>query len=123
MPNTGEGLGGTTGTGYYGGETGSESGGTTGGASSFVENARSQVSNAVDRLDLRSQIEQHPLRTLALAAAAGYILGGGLLTRFTLKLVMGGAKLASLPLLRDELSGFLGGSGGSRDQEFEGGET
>ena len=43
---------------------------------------------------LREQVQQHPLRSLAVAAGAGFVLGGGgLLGRATGKLVASGLRM------------------------------
>jgi len=81
-----------------------------GNAGSVLEDARTQLSGAWDRLDLRSQVEQHPFRTLGIALGAGYVLGGGLFTKLTGRLLFGGIRmgmrLAALPVLRDEIMGL-----------------
>ncbi len=61
-----------------------------------------------ERLDLSRELESHPYRTLALAAAAGYVLGGGLFTPLTGHLVRVGLRLALLPMAQ---AAFLGGRG------------
>jgi len=62
--------------------------------------------------ELRDKVEEHPWRALALAVGAGYIVGGGLFTALTGRLLFTGIKfgtrLAALPLVRDELMGFIG---------------
>jgi ElaB/YqjD/DUF883 family membrane-anchored ribosome-binding protein len=62
--------------------------------------------------DLRDRVEEHPWRMLGLAVGAGYILGGGLFTALTGRLLLGGLRIgmrvAALPLVREELLGALG---------------
>jgi hypothetical protein len=62
--------------------------------------------------DLRDKVEEHPWRALGLALGAGYIVGGGLFTALTGRLLFSGIKvgtrLAALPLVRDEVMGFIG---------------
>lgn len=60
------------------------------------------------RLDLSRELSEHPYRTLALAAAAGYVLGGGLFTPLTGSLMRVGLRLAMLPMAQ---AAFLGGTG------------
>ena len=62
-----------------------------------------------ERLDLSREIQAHPYRTLALAAAAGYVLGGGLFTPLTGNLLRVGLRLALVPMAQ---ATFLGGRGG-----------
>jgi hypothetical protein len=61
--------------------------------------------------DLREQLEERPWRTLGMAAAAGYVVGGGLFSALTGRLLLGGLKVgvrvAALPLVRNELMGFI----------------
>lgn len=82
---------------------------------SAVENAKRQVSDVADRYELRDRIEAHPLRAVGLALGAGYVLGGGLFTALTARLLFGGVRvgmrLAALPFLRDELMGLIGERG------------
>jgi len=72
--------------------------------------ARDSVQTMVS--ELRDKVEEHPWRTLGLALGAGYIVGGGLFTALTGRLLFTGIKLgtrlAALPLVRDEVMGFIG---------------
>lgn len=61
-----------------------------------------------ERLDLTRELAEHPYRTLALAAAAGYVLGGGLFTPLTGRILRIGLRAAMLPLAQ---ATFLGGRG------------
>ena len=74
-----------------------------------VEDMRHSIENVAD--DLRERVEEHPLKTLGMAVAAGYIVGGGLFTALTGRLLFGGlrigVRLAALPLVRDEMLGFI----------------
>jgi hypothetical protein len=76
---------------------------------SAVDEARRSVESLAD--DLRERVEEHPLRTLGLALGAGYVLGGGLFTALTGRLLFGGLRiglrLAALPLVREELLGMV----------------
>lgn len=63
------------------------------------------------RLDIQNRIEQHPYRTLAAALGIGYVLGGGLFTRLTGRIVGTGfrlgVRLAALPILKDQVQRLL----------------
>jgi hypothetical protein len=76
---------------------------------SAVDEARRSIETLAD--DLRDQVEEHPWRTLGMALGAGYILGGGLFTALTGRLIFGGlrigVRLAALPLVREELLGMV----------------
>lgn len=106
--------------GFYENESRSGQSGGASDVSGMVQSARTQLNDAWTRLDLRSQVEQHPLRTLAIALGAGYVLGGGLFSRLTGKLVFTGVRLglkaAAVPYLRDELGGLMGSLSGQRGQ-------
>jgi len=52
---------------------------------------------------LARAIQDHPIRTLLLAAGAGYVFGGGLLTPTTGRLLRVGLRAVALPLLRRQL--------------------
>jgi hypothetical protein len=76
---------------------------------SAFDEAKRSIETVVE--DLRERVEEQPLKTLAMALGAGYILGGGLFTALTGRLLFGGlrigVRLAALPLVRDELMGFV----------------
>jgi len=60
--------------------------------------------------DIEGRVNRHPYGTLAVALGIGYVLGGGLFSRLTGR-VLGaglriGLRLAALPLLKDELFGL-----------------
>ena len=59
-----------------------------------------------ETLDLRGRVERHPYGMVLAAMGAGYVLGGGLFTPFTGRMVRLGLKLAALPLVKDELLGI-----------------
>jgi hypothetical protein len=54
--------------------------------------------------DLMSELEHRPFRTLALAAGAGYLLGGGLFSRLTLRAVSLGARVAIVATIASDLA-------------------
>ena len=60
------------------------------------------------RVDLARQIQEHPYRTLAIAAGLGYVIGGGLFTPLTRHLLGVGMRVAVLPALQSSL---LAGAG------------
>jgi ElaB/YqjD/DUF883 family membrane-anchored ribosome-binding protein len=74
-----------------------------------VSDARQSVETMVS--DAREMVDEHPWRAVGMAVGAGYVLGGGLLTPFTGRLLYGvlriGIRLAALPLIRDELMGLV----------------
>jgi len=54
---------------------------------------------------LRRQLEANPYLTLAAAAVAGYVLGGGLASRLTRLALGAGARVAVVVFTRELLSG------------------
>jgi hypothetical protein len=64
---------------------------------------RAATSELVRALDVRRRVQTHPYGALAAALGVGYVLGGGLFTRLTARLLKTGvrvsAELATLPLL------------------------
>jgi hypothetical protein len=64
-------------------------------------------------LDVRAFVEAHPVGAVATALGVGYVLGGGLFTRLTYKLLGLGVQFALLPALERELSGLAGTVGKS----------
>ena len=58
-----------------------------------------------ERLDIGRQLQEHPYRTLAIAAGIGYVLGGGLFTPLTGTLLRIGARAAMLPMLQNTITG------------------
>lgn len=86
------------------------------------EDTRAAAEDLGHTVDLRGRLERHPYGTLAVAFGVGYLLGGGLFTPATARVVRMGMKLAALPLVKDELLNLaeavvddvLGGSRGAR---------
>ncbi|MGA9521779.1 MAG: hypothetical protein WBV82_09955 [Myxococcaceae bacterium] len=75
-------------------------------AQQFVNEAKGTVRQLEETLDLRGRVERNPYGMMLAAVGAGYVLGGGLFTPFTGKIVRLGLKLAALPLVKDELLGI-----------------
>ena len=77
----------------------------------------SDVAEAVEEtaLDVRAFVEAHPVGAVATALGVGYVLGGGLFTRLTSKLIglslRFGVQFALLPVLERELTGLAGNLG------------
>jgi hypothetical protein len=73
------------------------------------DEAKRSVTTLAD--DVQDQLEEHPFRTLGLAVGAGYLLGGGLFSALTGRLLFGGlrigVRLAAIPLVREELMGII----------------
>jgi len=68
--------------------------------------ARGAVQDLSQTLDVRGRVQRHPYGTLLAAAGIGYVLGGGLFSPLTARILRLGIRLAALPLVKDELLGI-----------------
>ena len=70
------------------------------------DNARGAVTDLRDTMDLAGRVERNPYLMVVAAVGVGYVLGGGLFTRTTGRLLRLGVRLAALPMVKDELLGM-----------------
>lgn len=56
------------------------------------------------RIDINRELQEHPYRTLAIAAAVGYFLGGGLFTRMTAGMLRVGVRAMAIPAFQTAMS-------------------
>jgi hypothetical protein len=75
-------------------------------AQELWSNARSAVSDLGQTLDLKGRVERNPYGMVAAAIGVGYVLGGGLFTPLTARVLKLGMRLAMLPFVKDELLGM-----------------
>jgi hypothetical protein len=75
-------------------------------AQQLVTEARSAVHDFVEAVDLRGRVSRHPYAMVAAAAGIGYVLGGGLFTSLTGRVLRLGLRVAALPFVKDELVGL-----------------
>ncbi len=75
-------------------------------AQQLWSDARGAVTDLQDTLDLKGRVERNPYLMLAAAFGVGYVLGGGLFTRTTARVIRLGVRLAALPMVKDELLGM-----------------
>jgi hypothetical protein len=68
--------------------------------------AKSVVSDFTESVDLKGRVDRHPYGMLLAAAGVGYVLGGGLFTPLTGRILRLGLRLAALPIVKEELVGF-----------------
>lgn len=73
-------------------------------AQALAGELREAATDIQSKLDIQGRMERNPYATLAVAAGMGYVLGGGLLTPFTGRVLRWGFKLMLLPMLRNELA-------------------
>ncbi|HEX8440621.1 hypothetical protein [Archangium sp.] len=75
-------------------------------AQQLWDDARGAVTDLQGTLDLKGRVERNPYMMLAAAFGVGYVLGGGLFTRTTARVIRLGVRLAALPMVKDELLGM-----------------
>ncbi len=73
------------------------------GAAKTVNSALNGVADATGVTD---RVAQNPYGRVAAALATGYVVGGGLFTPTTARLVQLGVKVASIPVVRNQLLGL-----------------
>jgi hypothetical protein len=69
----------------------------------MLRDANSALNGVADAVGLTPKVEKNPYALVAAALGAGYVLGGGLLTPTTARLLRLGLKLASVPMVRERL--------------------
>src|SRR4051812_17778161 len=88
-------------------------------AQRLLSDARTAVTDLTEQIDLRGRVDRNPYGMVAAAIGVGYVLGGGLFTPLTARIIKLGVRLAALPFVKDELvgmaeaavSGFAAGTG------------
>src|SRR5688572_18325490 len=70
----------------------------------LMDDIKAAARDLSERIDVQGRIERNPYGTLLAAAGVGYILGGGLFTRATGRILGVAARLMLVPLVRAELS-------------------
>ena len=60
-------------------------------------------------IDLRGRVQRNPIGMVLAAAGVGYVLGGGLFSALTGRMVRVGLRLALIPLVKSQLSNIAGG--------------
>jgi len=79
--------------------------------------AQGAVNQIKETLDIQGRVDRHPYGMILAAVGIGYVLGGGLFSRMTARLVRLGFRVAALPFVKEELLNLAKGAmAGSRDQ-------
>jgi hypothetical protein len=68
----------------------------------------SQLQDLGKTLDLNGRVQRNPFGMLAAAAGVGYLLGGGLFSPLTGKLLRVGLRLALIPVIKSQLASLAG---------------
>jgi hypothetical protein len=77
-------------------------------AKAFKEAVASQATSFSQSIDLRGRVQKNPIAMVAAAAGIGYVLGGGLFSPLTARLLRYGLRLALIPLVKSQLKGIVG---------------
>jgi hypothetical protein len=77
-------------------------------ARAFKDAIGSQAESFTRSIDLRGRVDRNPVGMVLAAAGIGYVLGGGLFSPLTGKLVKVGIRLALIPLVKSQLSNIAG---------------
>ena len=72
-------------------------------AQHLIDEARSAVEDLRSTLDVTGRVKRHPYAMIGAALGIGYVLGGGLFSSFTARLIKLGVRLAALPVVRSQL--------------------
>lgn len=68
-----------------------------------LQNANAALNGVADAVGLSDKVEKSPYAMVAAALGIGYVLGGGLFTPTTFRVLRLGMKLASIPAVKDRL--------------------
>jgi len=79
-------------------------------ARAFKEAIGNQAESLTRSIDLRGRVQRNPLGMMLAAAGVGYILGGGLFSPFTARLLRYGLRIAIIPLVKSQLESIVGGA-------------
>ena len=89
--------------------------------SQTAEQAWSKTRDAISSVDVKGRVRRNPYGSMAAAVGIGYVLGGGIFTPLTARIVgLGlrlGMRLALLPLLKQELFELAEGLDGGEVSE------
>jgi hypothetical protein len=77
-------------------------------ARAFKEAVASQAESISKSVDLRGRVYRNPIAMVVAAAGIGYVLGGGLFSPLTGKLLRYGLRLAVIPLVKSQLANLAG---------------
>jgi len=75
-------------------------------AGRILNESRAMVYDFAGSFNLKDRVERHPVQAVLFAAGIGYVLGGGLFTRYTGRMTGLAVRLAVLPFVRRELAGI-----------------
>lgn len=65
--------------------------------------ANDLLTDLSEAIDLNGRMDRHPYQTILIAAGVGFVASGALFSRFTLRVVGMGIRVAALPILEERL--------------------
>jgi hypothetical protein len=80
-------------------------------ARAFGNALSGSMENLSRALDLRGRVERHPIGMVAAALGVGYVLGGGIFSPTTARLLRIGVRLALVPIIKSQINAFSGDTG------------
>jgi hypothetical protein len=80
-------------------------------ARAFGNALSGSMENLSRAMDLRGRVERNPIGMVAAALGVGYVLGGGLFSQTTARLLRIGVRLALVPIVKSQINAFSGGAG------------
>jgi len=83
-------------------------------ARAFTDAVRSQAQSFSESIDLRGRVQRNPIGMAAAAAGLGYVLGGGLFSPLTGRLLKYGVRIALIPFLKNQLIAMAGAQAGEQ---------
>ena len=90
-------------------------------AKAFSDAVSSTATNFSQAVDLRGRVQRNPIAMVCAAAGLGYVLGGGLFSPTTARLLKLGMRLAIIPFVKGQLANMAGQAmGGDSAQPGEG---
>ncbi len=77
-------------------------------AKAFTDAFASTATSFSQAIDLRGRVQKNPIATVCVAAGIGYVLGGGLFSPTTARLLKVGLRLAVIPFVKNQLATMAG---------------
>lgn len=77
-------------------------------AKAFTDAVSSTATNFSKAVDLRGRVQRNPIAMVCVAAGVGYVLGGGLFSPTTARLLKVGMRLAIIPFVKSQLATMAG---------------
>ncbi len=62
------------------------------------------------KVDMSQTVQEHPFRAVLIAAGVGYVLGGGLFSPLTRRILGVGTRALLVPLIKGQLDNMLAGA-------------